>query len=99
MGVFRQTKMKTDATKLLKKHHELTHSEMQKVVSHVQRDTKEWVINTLIIEGCDVPFKFKRKQAYKNVQGQRVNLTYYPCKERVAGMEIEVMNVVRIKIA
>ena len=91
--------MKTDADKLLKKHQELTHSEMQKVVSHVQRDTKEWVINTLMIDGCDVPFKFKRKQPYKNVQGQRVNLTYYPGKESVAGIELEVMNVVRIKIA
>ena len=72
---------------------------MQKVVSHVQRDTKEWVINTLMVEGCDVPFKFKRKQPYKNVKGHRVNLTYYPGKESVAGMEMEVMNVVRIKIA
>ena len=91
--------MKTDADKLLKKHQELTHSEMQKVVSHVQRDTKEWVLNTLMIEGCDVPFKFKRKQPYKNVQGQRVNLTYYPGKESVAGMVMEVMNVVRIKLS
>ena len=91
--------METDANKLLKKHQNLTHSEMQKVVSHVQRDTKEWMINTLMIEGCDVPFKFKRKTPYKNVQGQRVNLTYYPSKESVAGMEMEVMNVVRIKIA
>ena len=91
--------MKTDVDKLLKKHQELTQSEMQKVVSHVQRDTKEWVINTLMVEGCDVPFKFKRKQPYKNVQGQRVNLTYYPGKESVAGMEMEVMNVVRIKLS
>ena len=91
--------MDTDSNKLLKKHQELTHSEMQKVVSHVQRDTKEWMINTLMIEGCDVPFKFKRKQPYKNMQGQRVNLTYYPGKETVAGMDMEVMNVVRIKIA
>ena len=91
--------MKTDSNKLLKKHQELTHSELQKVVSHVQRDTKEWMLNTLMIEGCDVPFKFKRKQAYKNVQGQRVNLTYYQTTETIAGMEMEVMNVVRIKIA
>lgn len=91
--------MKTDAEKLVKKHRELTQSDMQKVVSHVQRDTKEWIINTLMIEGCDVPFKFKRKQAYKNVQGQRVNLTYYPSTESVAGMAMDVMNVVRIKIA
>lgn len=91
--------MASDAEKLIKKHQQLTQSDAQKVVSHVQRDTKEWIINTIMIEGCAVPFRFKRKQAYKDVTGQRVNLTYYPTKEIVAGMELEVMNVVRIKIA
>lgn len=91
--------MSKDVTKLIKKHHELVHSEMQKVISHVQRDTREWIINTIMIEGYEVPFRFKRKKPYKNVEGQRVNLTYYPTKENVAGMELEVMNVVRIKIA
>lgn len=91
--------MNTDGTKLAKKHRELVHSEMLKVVSHVQRDTPEWIINTIMIEGCEVPFRFKRKKPYKNVTGQRVNLTYYPTKENVAGLELEVMNVVRIKIA
>ena len=91
--------MNTDATKLQKKHHELVHSEARKVVSHVQRDTRDWIINTIMIEGCNVPFRFKRKQAYQNVEGRRVNLTYYPSKENVAGMELEVMRVVRIKIA
>ncbi len=91
--------MKTDAIKLQKKHQALVHSELQKVVSHVQRDTREWIINTIMIEGCDVPFRFKRKQPYKNVEGRRVNLTYYPSREDVAGMELEVMKVVRIKIA
>lgn len=85
--------------KLLKTHHKLTHSEMVKVVSHVQRDTKEWVLNTVMIEGCDAPFKYKRKKMYKNIKGQRVNLTYYPVKEIVAGIEFETMKVVRIKIA
>lgn len=85
--------------KLLKTHQELVHSEMVKVISHVQRDTKEWVLNTLIIENCEVPFKYKRKKMYKNIKGQRVNLTYYPEIESVAGMEMEVMKVVRIKIA
>lgn len=85
--------------KLLKTHQKLTHSEMVKVVSHVQRDNKEWVINTVMIEGCDVPFKYKRKKMYKNIEGQRVNLTYYPVKEMVAGIEFETMKVVRIKIA
>ena len=72
---------------------------MVKVVSHVQRDTKEWVLNTVMIEGCEVPFKYKRKKKYKNIEGQRVNLTYYPVIESVAGIEMEAMKVVRIKIA
>jgi len=91
--------MKSPIDKLLKNHQELIHSEMVKVISHVQRDTKDWIINTLMIENCDVPFRFKRKQAYKNVEGRRVNLTYYRTIESVGGMEMEFMNVVRIKIA
>ena len=91
--------MKTDAGKLLKSHGELIHSEAQKVVSHVQRETGDWVLNTLMIEGCDVSFRYKRKKLYKSVQGRRVNLTYYPAKELVAGIEMEVMNVVRVKLA
>ena len=85
--------------RLLKSHQALTHSESVKVLSHVQRDTDDWVINTLMVEDCDVPFKYKRKKKYKNIQGQRVNLTYYPAVESVAGIEMEVMKVVRIKIA
>ncbi len=85
--------------KLLKTHQKLNHSECMKVTSHVQRDTKEWVLNTLLIEGYEVPFKYKRKTRYKNIEGQRVNLTYYPKIEMVAGIEMEVMKVVRIKVA
>jgi len=84
---------------LLKMHRKLTHSEYVRVVSHVQRDTKEWVINTILIEDCDVPFKYKRKKMYKNIKGQRVNLTYYPEIESVAGIDMDIMKVVRIKIA
>ena len=91
--------MKSDPKKLLEKHHNLTHSEMLKVTSHVQRKSDDWIINTLMIEGYDVPFKFKRQRPYKNLKGARVNLTYYPAVETVAGMDFEVMNVVRIKIA
>lgn len=91
--------MKSEPEKLLKKHQKLTHSEMMKVVSHVQRDTPEWIINTIMVDGCDVPFRFKRKKAYQNLKGQRVNLTYYPSVETVAGMEMEIMKVVRIKIS
>ena len=85
--------------KLLNTHQKLEHSESVKVLSHVQRDDKEWIINTLMIEDCEVPFKYKRKKMYRNIKGQRVNLTYYPMTETVAGIEMEVMKVVRIKIA
>jgi hypothetical protein len=91
--------MKSQPEKLLKKHRKLIHSDMQKVVSHVQRNVGDWIVNTVMIEGCDTPFKFKRKRQYKNLQGQRVNLTYYPDVEAVAGIEMEVMTVVRIKIS
>lgn len=91
--------MKSDPDKLIKKHKNLTHSDMLKVTSHVQRNDGEWIINTLMIDGCDVPFKYKRKKPYKNLQGQRVNLTYYPATETVAGIKFEVMQTVRIKIA
>ena len=86
-------------SKLIKAHEKLVHSDQLKVISHVQRDTKEWILNTVMIEGCDVPFKYKRKKMYKNIKGQRVNLTYYPTTESVAGMDMEIMKVVRIKIA
>lgn len=91
--------MYTDANKLLRKHTKLIHSEMMKVTSHVQRDANDWIINTIMVDGCDVAFKYKRKEKYKNLQGARVNMTYYPSIEIVAGIEMEVMNVVRIKIA
>jgi hypothetical protein len=85
--------------KLLNAHRELVHSEMRKVTSHVQREEGEWIINTLMIAGCDTPFRYRRKERYRSLQGQRVNLTYYRATESVAGMEMEVMNVVRVKVA
>ena len=91
--------MKSSPEKLLKKHEQLTHSEVMTVTSHVQRNVGEWIINALMIEGCEIPFKYKRTKPYKNLKGQRVNLTYYPVTETVAGMEFDVMNVVRIKIS
>ncbi|MDH5571382.1 MAG: hypothetical protein OEY89_06425 [Gammaproteobacteria bacterium] len=91
--------MESSVDKLLKKHYKLVQSDMLKVVSHVQRQSGDWIINTLMIDGYSVPFKFKRKKAYKNIKGQRVNLTYYPAIEQVAGMSMEVMNIVRIKIS
>ena len=90
--------MDTSPEKLTKAHKELVHSELQKVISHVQRKADEWIINTVMIEGCDAPFKFKRKKPYKNLKGLRVNLTYYPDVETVAGFDLEIMSVVRIKV-
>ncbi len=91
--------MQTDPDKLLKRHDRLVHSDGVKVTSHVQREKGEWFLNSLMIEGCEVPFKYKRTRKYKSLKGQRVNLTYYPDTESVAGLEFEVMNVVRIRIA
>jgi hypothetical protein len=91
--------MKKTVDKLLAKHPDLTHSEDQKVSSHVQRVDGDWVQHTVMLEGYEVPFKFKRKKQYKSLKGARVNLTYYPDTELVVGMEFEVMKVVRIKVA
>jgi hypothetical protein len=80
-------------------HPDLVHSDDMKVTSHVQRKDGEWIINTIMIEGYEVPFRYKRKKQYRNLEGARVNLTYYPTEESVAGIDFEVMNVVRITIA
>ena len=91
--------MKSDPDKLIKKHDKLTHSDHMKVVSHVQRASGDWIVNTLMVEGCDVPFKYKRKEPYKNLKGARVNLTYYADTQNIAGIEVDIMTVVRIKIS
>ena len=91
--------MKSNPEKLVKKHQQLTHTDMVKVVSHVQRTEGDWILNTVMIEGCEVPFKYKRRERYKNLKGQRVNLTYYPDTETVAGMMFDCMRLVRIKIS
>jgi len=89
--------MKSDTEKLIKKHTELTHSENMKVVSHVQRNDDDWIRNTVMLEDIDVPFIFRRKKQYQNLKGARVNITYYRQVEEVAGIEFEIMKVVRIK--
>ncbi|MDB9751909.1 hypothetical protein OAB56_02740 [Gammaproteobacteria bacterium] len=93
--------MKSQVDKLLEKNRKLTHSEMMKVSSHMQRNEKDsdWIINTLSLEGYDVPFRFKRKKSYRNLKGARINLTYYASVENIAGFNMEVMNVVRIRMA
>lgn len=89
--------MQSDPKKLVEKNQNLNHSDLLKVVSHTQREQGEWILHTLMIEGCEVPFKFKRKGKYLSLKGARVNITYYPDQETVAGMKFEVMKVVRIK--
>ncbi|MFT5711145.1 MAG: hypothetical protein ACI8QT_001848 [Halioglobus sp.] len=89
--------MQSDPKKLVGKNKNLTHSELMKVMSHVQREQGEWVLHTLMVEGCNVAFKFKRKGNYQSLKGARVNMTYYSAQETVAGMNFEVMKVVRIK--
>lgn len=90
---------KNAAQKLVKKHDKLIHSENMKVTSHVQRERDDWILNTLMLDNIDVPFKYKRKKLYQSLQGQRVNLTYYPDAEMIAGFSIEVMSVVRVKVS
>lgn len=91
--------MQSDPKKLIKNHQKLTHSESRTVISHTQREQDDWFINSIMIEDCDVPFKYKRKQQYKKlIKGQRINLTYYPQTEIVAGLKFETMKVVRIKV-
>ena len=89
----------TEAKKLIKNHEKLTHSENMKVTSHVQRESDEWILNTLMLDDIDVPFKYKRKKLYKSLQGQRVNLTYYADQELIAGFSIEIMKIIRIKVS
>ena len=89
--------MKSDPESLLKNRRELIHSDALKVKSHVQRSQEDWILHTLMIEGYDVPFRFKRQGKYRTLKGARVNLTYYPTEEMVAGIPVEVMKVVRVK--
>lgn len=89
--------MKSEADKLLKKHEQLNQLNSVKVVSHVQRESGDWVINTLMLQGYTVPFKYNRKKKYRSLEGAPVNLTYYPQTEQVAGMEFESMKIVRIR--
>ena len=91
--------MKSDVNKLLKKNERLNQLDSVKVTSHVQRVSGEWFLNTVMLQGYDVPFKYKRKKKYRDLQGASVNLTYYPESEQVAGMEFEFMKVVRIRVS
>ena len=91
--------MKSEKEKLIAKHSQLNQTDNAKVVSHVQREEKdgEWLRHTIMLEGIDVPFIYRRKQKYQSLVGARVNITYYRHIEEVAGIEFETMKVVRVK--
>lgn len=88
---------KSPVKQLLEKHQKLSHSEDMKVVSHVQRQESDWWMNTLMIQNYDVSFKYKRKKKYTSLQGAKVNITYYPSAEEIAGIPFEFMKIVRLK--
>jgi len=83
--------------KLLADNDKLIHSSMKKVESHVQRQVNEWIHNTVLIEGYDIPFK--RQKKYKSLKGARVDLIYYPDLESIAGIEFEYMKVIQINLS
>jgi hypothetical protein len=85
--------------KFLQENEQLTHSTMQKVESHVQRQKDNWILNTVLIEGCDVPFKYKRKKRYKSLKGAHVDIIYYPDTETIAGVKFDHMKVIKINIS
>jgi hypothetical protein len=87
----------SDIKKLLKKHEQLNQLDMVKVVSHVQRNKDDWVLNTIMLEGYDSPFQYRRKTAYRSLEGGQVNLTFYAETKSIAGVDFEIMNVVRIR--
>ncbi|QDP02990.1 hypothetical protein FNC98_11110 [Thalassotalea sp. PS06] len=89
--------MNKQVKQLLNKHNALNQLDGVKVTSHVQREDGEWYLNTIMICGYSVPFKYRRKQMYQSLNGQNVNITYYSATEQIAGMEIEYMKVTRIK--
>ncbi len=85
--------------KFLAENEQLVHSKMKKVESHVQRQIDNWVQNTILIEDCDIPFKYKRQKKYKSLQGARVDIIYYPSNEDIAGIPFEYMKVIKINLS
>lgn len=88
-----------EAKQLIEQHKKLVHTDNIKVISHVQRESDDWFVNTLMLENVDVPFKYKRKKQYKSLKDHRVNITYYPDNEKIANFDMEIMRIVRIKIS
>lgn len=91
--------MVSETDKLLKKHEKLNQLDDAKVISHVQRKQDDWILNTLLLDGHEVPFRYRRRKRYKSLEGARVNLTYYPEVTEVGGIALETMKIVRVRRA
>ncbi|TLU64213.1 hypothetical protein FE810_13025 [Thalassotalea litorea] len=82
---------------MLERHQSLNHLDGISVTSHVQRQDGDWFLNTLMLQGYTVAFKYRRKKMYQSLKGQKVNITYYRATDMVAGLEFEYMKVTRLK--
>ena len=72
-SIIKKTLTSRDAAqKLVKKHDKLVHSENMKVTSHVQRECDDWVINTLMLDKLDVPFKYSENNCIKHYKGKEL---------------------------
>ena len=60
--------MKSETDKLISKHGQLNQSDNMKVVSHVQREEDDWIRHTVMLEGIDVPFIYRRKKQYQSLK-------------------------------
>jgi hypothetical protein len=78
---------------------QLIHLEGARVLSHRQLKKNDIVLNTLMLEGHEVPFQFRRKTAFRSLMGARVNITYHPETRTVGGEKLETMKVVKIRRA
>lgn len=90
--------MNTLVENRLQQHDQLVHGELMQVASHVQRFNGECMINTLMMDGYDSPFKYGRKNKCRNLKGKQVDLSYYPSTEVIADFEMKIMKVVQIKV-
>ena len=55
--------MRSDLKKMLNKNQQLNQLDMATVASHIQREGDEWIYNTIMLEGYDVPFKYCAKES------------------------------------
>ncbi len=89
--------VRADRKALHQKQPQLLEALEQKVVSHTQRNEPDWVVHTLMLEGCDSPFQFRRPRGYRSLVGARVNLSYYIETQELAGEAFQIMRVVRVR--